>query len=110
MAEWVAAVGGGEITRLERHVARREAWVVDVTRPDGSVLEGFLRLERDPIGRSTRRRRCSRRPRSSRRWARTSVPVPEVHGRNDDLRLTLFERVPVAATSTRSTTPRSSGR
>ena len=42
MAEWVAQVGGGRITRLERHVARREAWVVDVARPDGSVTEGFL--------------------------------------------------------------------
>ena len=25
MVEWVAEVGGGEITMLERHVARREA-------------------------------------------------------------------------------------
>ena len=48
MVEWVSAVGGGAITRLERHVARREAWVVDVTRADGSVLLGFLRLERVP--------------------------------------------------------------
>ena len=48
--EWIAEIGGGEITRLHRHVARREAWVVDVTRPDGSVLEGFLRLERVPAG------------------------------------------------------------
>jgi hypothetical protein len=48
MVEWIVDTVGGEITRLERHVARREAWVVDVTRPDGSVLEGFLRLERVP--------------------------------------------------------------
>ena len=51
MYQWIEATGGGTITRLERHVARREAWVVDVTRPDGSVLEGFLRLERQaPTG------------------------------------------------------------
>ena len=42
MVEWIAETGGGEITRLERHVARREAWVVDVTRPDGSVLDEFV--------------------------------------------------------------------
>ena len=42
MFEWIAETGGGEVTRLKRHVARREAWIVDVTRPDGSVLEGFL--------------------------------------------------------------------
>jgi hypothetical protein len=45
---WVTEVGGGEVTRLERHVARREAWVVDVRRREGSLLEGFLRLEREP--------------------------------------------------------------
>lgn len=92
MVEWIAEVGGGEITRLDRHVARREAWVVDVTRPDGSVLEGFLRLERTPAG-----------PRSSTSLARETriiqalgpagIPVPEVYGVNDDLHCTLFERV-----------------
>ena len=46
MVEWIAETGGGTITHLERHVARREAWVVDITRPDGSVLECFLRLDR----------------------------------------------------------------
>ena len=46
MTEWVESVGDGTITRLERHVASREAWVVDITRADDSVLEGFLRLER----------------------------------------------------------------
>lgn len=92
MVEWVADVGGGTISRLERHVARREAWVVDVTRPDGSVLEGFLRLEREPVG-----------PESSSSLRKetaiiealgaTSVPVPAVFGRDDELRCTLFERV-----------------
>ncbi|MBU6216253.1 MAG: phosphotransferase family protein [Acidobacteria bacterium] len=92
MVEWIAEVGGGEITRLQRHVARREAWVVDVTRPDGSVLQGFLRLERTPAG-----------PRSSTSLVRETriiqalgpagIPVPEVYGVNDDLHCTLFERV-----------------
>ena len=55
MVEWVAEAGGGEVTKLKRHVARREAWIVDVTRPDGSVLEGFLRLQRDDGGVDPRR-------------------------------------------------------
>jgi aminoglycoside phosphotransferase (APT) family kinase protein len=90
--EWVAAVGGGEITRLERHVARREAWVVDVTRPDGAVVEGFLRLEREPEAGN---------PWSLEKETRivaaldaTPVPVPGVLGWNGDLHATLFERVP----------------
>ena len=48
LLDWVAAQGNGEITRLERHVARREAWLVDVQDKSGQVLEGFLRIDRNP--------------------------------------------------------------
>ena len=92
MFEWIAETGGGEITRLERHVARREAWVVDVTRPDGSVLEGFLRLERTDVP-TTSSTSLVRETRVIQALADTDIPVPIVHGRNDDLRCTLFERV-----------------
>ena len=53
MTDWIADAGGGRITRLERHIARREAWVVDVTRADGSVAEYFLRLDREGDGSGT---------------------------------------------------------
>jgi len=92
MVEWVAEVGGGTITRLERHVARREAWVVDVTRPDGSVLEGFLRLDRHPEP-ETSSTSLIRETKVIQALAATDIPVPAVHGRNDALRATLFERV-----------------
>src|SRR5207244_5710991 len=91
MTEWVAKTGKGEITRLERHVARREAWVVDVTAEDGSVLEGFLRLERD------RQRRnpwsLAKETKIIEALGKTSVPVPVVYGRSEKLGCTLFERV-----------------
>ncbi len=90
IVEWVARTGRGELTRLERHVARREAWIVDVTRDDGSVLECFLRLEREPDPGS---------PWSLRKETKivealggTSVPVPKVYGVSDALHCTLFER------------------
>lgn len=90
--EWIAEIGGGEITRLTRHVARREAWVVDVTRPDGTVLEGFLRLERVPAGpRSSTS--LVRETRIIQALAETDIPVPQVYGVNDELHCTLFERV-----------------
>jgi aminoglycoside phosphotransferase (APT) family kinase protein len=92
MTDWIEGVGDGRITRLERHVARREAWVVDVTRSDGSVLEGFLRLEREPQPGN---------PWSLEKEARivdalgaTSVPVPALHGWNADLTCALFARDP----------------
>ncbi len=92
MVEWVAETGGGEVSRLERHVARREAWVVDVTRPDGTVLEGFLRLERHDVAPDSSTS-LARETKVIEALARTDIPVPEVHGRNDELRCTLFERV-----------------
>lgn len=92
MLEWVAEVGGGEVTRLERHVARREAWVVDVTRPDGSVLQGFLRLERTPAGPDSATS-LLKETKIIEALGRTEVPVPEIYGRNDALHCTLFERV-----------------
>jgi aminoglycoside phosphotransferase (APT) family kinase protein len=92
VTDWVESIGGGEITRLERSVARREAWVVDVTARDGSVLEGFLRLDRDPQPGN---------PWSLHKEARivqalgpSPVPVPVLHGWSDELHTALFERVP----------------
>ncbi len=91
MLDWVAEVAGGPVVRAERHVARREAWVVDAERPDGSLLEGFLRLERDP--------------KPGNMWSLeketaivtalgpTAVPVAMVHGWNADLTCALFQRV-----------------
>lgn len=92
MYEWIEATGQGTITRLERHVARREAWVVDVTRPDGSVLEGFLRLERQaPTGVTSTS--LLKETKIIEALGPTSIPVPEVYGRSDELSCTLFERV-----------------
>jgi len=88
---WVGDVAGGHITRLERHVARREAWVVDVTRPDGSVVEGFLRLERQPLADDPWS--LAKETRIIAALATTTVPVPAVLGRSESLSATLFERV-----------------
>jgi aminoglycoside phosphotransferase (APT) family kinase protein len=89
--EWVAATGGGDVSTLYRHVARREAWVVDVRRSDGTVLEGFLRIERDaqPDGPWSLRKETA----IVRALGPTPVPVPAVYGWNDDLSCALFERV-----------------
>jgi aminoglycoside phosphotransferase (APT) family kinase protein len=91
MTDWVEAVGGGAISRLERHPANREAWVVDVSRSDGSVLEAFLRLEREP--RAGNPWSLEKETRIVEALADTAVPVPAVYGWNPDLTCTLFERV-----------------
>ncbi|MBK7949947.1 MAG: phosphotransferase family protein [Deltaproteobacteria bacterium] len=90
--EWIERIGGGTITRLVRHVARREAWIVDVTRPDGSVLEAFLRVQREDGGVDPRR--LERETRIVQALGRTNVPVTAVHAWNPELRATLFARDP----------------
>lgn len=90
--EWIEQIGGGSITRLVRHVARREAWIVDVRRPDGSTLEGFLRLQREDGGVDPRR--LERETRIIQALGRTDIPATPVHGWNPALRATLFARDP----------------
>ncbi len=90
--EWIEETGGGTIAHMHRHVARREAWVVDVARPDGSTLEGFLRLQRDPAGVDPRR--LERETRITQALERTDIPVTPVYGWNPELRATLFARDP----------------
>ena len=90
---WVADVTGGTVTRFERAVARREAWLVDVERADGSTLDGFLRLALagDPANSSAA---LDKEARVVRALADSPVPVPRVFGETKDPHLVLFERVP----------------
>ena len=91
MLDWVAEVAGGPVVRHERHVARREAWVVDAERPDGSLLKGFLRLERE--AKPGNPWSLEKETAIVAALGAQSVPVTRVHGWNPELRCTLFERV-----------------
>lgn len=93
--EWVEQTAEGRVTHLHRHVARREAWVVDVTRPDGSLVEGFLRLQREARGPDPRR--LERETRITQALGRCGIPVARVHGWSPELRATLFARDPGSA-------------
>ena len=90
LLRWVAAQGQGNLSRLERHVARREAWVVDIARGDGSTLEGFLRIDRNPReGSNVSLRReasiCNAlRP--------LDIPVPALLAWNEEYHAALFSR------------------
>ncbi|MFK7897772.1 MAG: phosphotransferase [Myxococcota bacterium] len=95
MTEWISQVGEGEIVTLRRHVARREAWIVDIKRSDGSVLEGFLRLQRETE--KVDPRRLERETRITQALGKTDIPATQVYGWNGDLRATLFSRDPGSA-------------
>jgi len=92
MIDWIADVGGGRITRLERHIARREAWVADVTRPDGSTAEYFLRLDRESDGRGTHSVKSEAKVQAA--LAETGLKVPAIRAWSEELQAALHQRMP----------------
>ena len=92
MTDWIAEAVGGRITRLERHIARREAWVVDVTRPDGSVGEYFLRLDREGDGSGTHSVKSEAKVQTA--LVETGMKVPAICAWSEELQAALHQRMP----------------
>ena len=90
--EWVKTECNGEITRLERHVARREAWIVDITAASGDVLEGFLRIDRNP--RASDHISLKREANICAALSPIGIPVPTLLAWNEEHHAALFSRVP----------------
>ena len=90
--DWVERSGGGSITRLERHLARREAWVVDITAPNGNVTEGFLRLDRNPVKGSATS--LYKEAMICRALESTDIPAPKLYAWSDDHCAALLARDP----------------
>lgn len=93
IVDWIGTTVGTKIERIERALARREAWAVDVARAGASNLELFLRLARegDPANSGAA---LARETRVVRALAGTGIPVPAVHGVLPDPHAVVFERVP----------------
>jgi aminoglycoside phosphotransferase (APT) family kinase protein len=88
--QWVEQAAGGSITRLARHIARREAWVVDITAPNGAITEGFLRLDRNPIAGSATS--LYKEARICDALSKTAVPVPQLYAWSDEHCAALLSR------------------
>jgi aminoglycoside phosphotransferase (APT) family kinase protein len=92
---WVEELGGGRVKQADRKPggARKEAWFVDVERPDGSTGELFLRYDRsDPA--------VTNDPWTLHREATvylalqdTAVPVPRVLGVHPRMQAMLSDRL-----------------
>jgi aminoglycoside phosphotransferase (APT) family kinase protein len=89
----ITTLAGGTIRRLERAPARREAWLADVERPDGSVVELFVRLAiaDDPANSSAG---LAKETAIVTALAPTTIPVPQILGVAAEPHVVLFERVP----------------
>lgn len=93
IVDWIGATFGTKIERIERALARREAWAVDVARAGRDDLELFLRLARDGDPANSVAA-LARETRVVRALAGTRIPVPAVHGVLADPHAVVFERVP----------------
>lgn len=91
ITSWLESQTGGRLTALTRHVARREAYLTACTTTDDRVVEGFLRLDRQPVAGS--RVSLEREARICMALAGTDIPVPAVLGWDPQRQLALFERV-----------------
>ncbi|MEU5841134.1 phosphotransferase family protein [Rhodococcus sp. NPDC047139] len=93
---WVAETAGGTIVEVDRRPGggRREAWIVDVETPDGTVLPLFLRYDRlDPAQRGDPFT-LHREAHFYRAFEDSPVPVPRIVGVHPTEQAILSERVP----------------
>lgn len=91
LKDWLEAAVGGSVVQLERHVARREAWLCAVEKTNGGRLEGFLRIERHASGFDNIS--LEREARICQALSSTPVPVPAVHRWDPDHKIALFQQV-----------------
>jgi aminoglycoside phosphotransferase (APT) family kinase protein len=88
---WVESAGGGRLIKADRRPGggRREAWFVDLARPDGSTAELFLRLDR---GTGDHPYSTLRETEVYLALQNTSVPVPRIEGVHERPQAVLSER------------------
>ncbi len=92
---WVEETGGGRLTLADRKPggARKEAWFVDLERPDGSVATCFLRYDRSDPARTKDPWTLHREATVYLALQDSPVPVPRVLGVHPVHQAMLSERV-----------------
>jgi aminoglycoside phosphotransferase (APT) family kinase protein len=95
LVSWVEEVGGGRLTLADRKPggARKEAWHIDLERPDGTVSECFLRYDRSDPERTRDPWTLHREATVYLALQDCAVPVPRVLGVHPVHQAMLSERV-----------------
>ncbi len=89
--DWIEAQAAGTITALSRHVARREAWKVELSLASGGNAHYFFRLDRNPVAGA--RVSLEREARICKALQSTDIPAPAVAGWDAAQQFALFEYV-----------------
>ena len=95
LVAWIEQTAGGRLVAAERRPggARKEAWFVDVERPDGSVDELFLRYDRSDPSKTADPWTLHREATVYLALQGSAVPVPRVLGVHDVHQAMLSERL-----------------
>ena len=95
LVAWIEDLGGGPLVAADRQPggARKEAWFVDLVRPDGSVSASFLRYDRSDPARTKDPWTLHREASVYLALQETAVPVPRVLGVHPVHQAMLSERV-----------------
>lgn len=85
IADWLGSLGRGRLAAAVRRPggARREAWFVDFERPDGTVDELFLRLDRSSRADDGDPYSTTRETDVYLALQETEIPVPRIHAVHD---------------------------
>lgn len=94
LRHWIEEVAGGRIAHSARQPTVREAWAIDVARPDGQTEALFLRCDRGEGFGINAQYSLEREARVLGALQDTAVPVPRMLGFSRTHGAILMERVP----------------
>jgi len=94
LRRWIEELSGGRIAHCARQPTVREAWAIDVARPDGATEALFLRCDRGEGFGINAQYSLEREARVLGALQDTAVPVPRILGFSRTHRVILMERVP----------------
>lgn len=93
LRRWIEETAGGRITHSSRQPTVREAWAIDVARPDGATAELFLRCDRGEGFGINAQFSLEREARVLGALGKTLVPVPGIWGYTRVHKAILMDRV-----------------
>jgi aminoglycoside phosphotransferase (APT) family kinase protein len=84
LLSWISTTAGGELMSVARHVARREAWNVEIKNAKGEPARYFLRIDRDLAAGRVSTRNLRREAHLIQMLNKAGIPAQKIMGWNDE--------------------------
>lgn len=93
-SQWIELVSGNRVLAMKRHVARREAWVIDTETSKGKKIQYFLRIDRSGLKGRGGPWSLARETKIIQALESTAVPAQIIYAWDDERQLALQQMVP----------------